>query len=51
MLTDGNAENQEIIRSLQNNGIVQEEAMKKLGIEVVKMDGDKPRAAVVHPQE
>jgi len=51
MLTDNNQENQDIIRSLQSTGIVQDKEMEKLGIEVLKMDGDKPRAAAVHPTD
>lgn len=50
MLMDNNLENQEIIRGLQSQNIVNSEDMKKLGIEVAKMDGDKPRVAVVHPE-
>lgn len=51
MLTDNNPENQEIIFKLKSQGTVNNDDMKKLGIEVVKMDGDKPRVAVVHPDE
>lgn len=50
MLLDNNPENQEIVRALQSNKVVNSEAMRKLGIEVTKMDGDKPRVAVVHPE-
>ena len=51
MLMDDNQENQDIVRGLQNQNIENNEAMKQLGIEVAKMDGDKPRVAVVHPTE
>ena len=51
MLMDDNQENQDIVRGLQNQNIENNEAMKQLGIEVAKMDGDKPRVAVVHPRE
>jgi hypothetical protein len=47
---ENNPENQDIIRGLQSQNIVNNEDMKKLGIEVAKMDGDKPRVAVVHPE-
>jgi len=50
MLMENNPENQDIIRGLQSQNIVNNEDMKKLGIEVAKMDGDKPRVAVVHPE-
>ena len=51
MLMDNNPENQDIIRGLQSQNIVNSEDMKKLGLEVTKMDGDKPRVAVVHPEQ
>lgn len=51
MLMENNLENQEIIRNLQSEKVVNSDAMKQLGIEVTKMDGDRPRVAVVHPQE
>ena len=51
MLMDNNPENQDIIRGLQSQNIVNSEDMKKLGLEVTKMDGNKPRVAVVHPEQ